>query len=228
MTGQLTFDLPVRPALGREDFFVSPANAHAVAALDAPIGWPQGKLLLIGPAGAGKSHLAAVWATTSGAKIIAARDLTENDAPRLAATGAVVVEDAEKVAGLPEVETALFHLHNTVTAAGGYLLLTAALPATSWGLRLPDLASRMQATAAARLEAPDDTLLGAVLVKLFADRQVVVPPALIPYLVARIHRSFANARTVVAMLDARALALRRPISLALAAELLDSGLPDAQ
>lgn len=228
MTGQLTFDLPVRPALGREDFFVSPANAHAVAALDAPAGWPQGKLLLIGPAGAGKSHLAAVWAATSGATIIAARDLSENDAPRLAATGAVVVEDAEKVAGLPELETALFHLHNVIAVAGGYLLLTAASPVKSWGLRLPDLASRMQATAIARLEAPDDTLLGAVLVKLFADRQVVVPPALIPYLVARIHRSFATARSVVAMLDARALALGRPISLALAAELLDSGLPDAQ
>lgn len=228
MTGQLTFDLPVRPALGREDFFVSPANAHAVAALDAPAGWPQGKLLLIGPAGAGKSHLAAVWAATSGATIIAARDLSENDAPRLAATGAVVVEDAEKVAGLPELETALFHLHNVIAVAGGYLLLTAASPVKSWGLRLPDLASRMQATAIARLEAPDDSLLGAVLVKLFADRQVVVPPALIPYLVARIHRSFATARSVVAMLDARALALGRPISLALAAELLDSGLPDAQ
>ena len=228
MTGQLTFDLPVRPALGRGDFFVSPANAHAVAVLEAPDNWPQGKLLLIGPEGAGKSHLAAVWAAASGAEIIAARDLSENDAPRLADAGAVVVEDAQGIAGQLGAETALFHLHNLVLASGGRLLLTAVLPPYAWGLRLPDLESRMQATAMAALEAPDDALLAAVLVKLFADRQVVVPPALIPYLVARIDRSFATARTLVAALDARALALGRPISLALAAELLDRGLPGAQ
>ncbi len=227
MTRQLIFDLPVRSAQGREDFFISPSNAHAVAALDGPEGWPNGKFMLIGPAGAGKSHLAAVWAACAGAAVIAARDLTDADAPGLAEIGAVIVEDAQEIAGIPAGEAALFHLHNLVLASGGRLLLTTDTPPNAWGLCLPDLASRMQATATATLAAPDDALLAAVLVKLFADRQIVVPPALIPYLVARIDRSFATARALVAALDSRALALRRPITMALAAELLDRGLPDA-
>lgn len=218
MARQLTFDLPARPALGRENFFVAPSNALALAMIEAPDRWPQGKLLLIGPEGAGKSHLAAVWAASAGAVTLAAGSIGD---PGPAA--AVLVEDAHLLAGDPVEETRLFLLHNHLLARGGRLLITARRDPRDWGLGLPDLLSRMQAAAIARLEAPDDSLLAAVMVKQFADRQVQVPPALISYLVSRIERSFSAARSIVAALDARALALGRPISRSLAVELLDSG-----
>ena len=221
MARQLTFDLPVRPALGREDFFVAPANADALAMIDAPARWPFGKLLLTGPRGSGKSHLVEVFAHDRQALIVEGAELSDMGEP----PEAVVVENAEGVAG--RHEEALFHLHNRLAERSRLLLLTAAEPPARWGLRLPDLLSRMQATAVARLSPPDDTLLAALIVKLFADRQVQVPPALIPYLVSRIDRSFAGARALVAALDARALALGRPITSAMAADLLDSPPPDA-
>jgi chromosomal replication initiation ATPase DnaA len=217
MPRQLAFDLPVRPALGRGDFFVSPANALAVAQIDAG-GWPAGKLLLIGPEGAGKSHLAQVWATETGAEVLAAADLPEGPAEALA----VVVEDVDRIAGDPVAETRLFHLHNHVLARGGRLLITASAPPRTWGLVLPDLASRMEATAQAALLPPDDALLSAVLVKLFADRQIAVAPSLIPWLVTRMDRSFAAARRLVAELDARALARGGPVTREIAREVLDS------
>ena len=219
MGEQLTFDLPVRPALGREDFFVSPANALAVTTLDQPELWPNGKLLLIGPEGAGKTHLAMVFAARTGAQVIEAGDLAAADLPEAAA---LVIENADTAAGDPDAETALFHLHNHMTGRGGLLLLTAARAPRDWGLTLPDLQSRMEATASATLLPPDDALLGAVLVKLFADRQLQVAPGFIRWLVRRIDRSFATARAVVAALDAEALATKRPINSTLAATLLDS------
>ena len=219
MVAQLTFDLPVRPALGREDFFVSPANALAVTTLDQPELWPNGKLLLIGPEGAGKTHLAMVFAARTRAQVIEADDLAAADLPEAAA---LVIENADAAAGDPDAETALFHLHNHMTGRGGLLLLTATRAPRDWGLTLPDLQSRMEATATATLLPPDDALLGAVLVKLFADRQLQVAPGFIRWLVRRIDRSFATARAVVAALDAAALATKRPINSTLAATLLDS------
>jgi chromosomal replication initiation ATPase DnaA len=138
------------------------------------------------------------------------------------ANGAVVVEDLQRAAGNEAAERALFHLHNLVLAGGRRLLMTANAAPRTLGIRLPDLASRLEATATATLSPPDDALLAAVLVKLFADRQIAVPPALIAWLVVRIDRSFAVARALVAELDARALARRRPVTQKLAAEVLDS------
>lgn len=204
----------------RDEFFVSPANALALAAVDDWRQWPGGKMLLVGPLGSGKTHLAQIWADQAGAHRVPGLGLATRDLPALAAGGAVAVEDAEAVAGQPEDEAALFHLHNLL-AAGGRLLLTAATPPRDWGLILPDLLSRMQAAPVTRLEAPDDALLQAVLVKLFADRQIAVPANLIPYLAARMPRSIGAARAVVAALDAAALAAGRPVTRALAAQVLD-------
>lgn len=223
MTEQLAFDLPVRSATGREDFFVSPSNAVAVAQIEAWRDWPQRKLVLVGPEGAGKTHLAHVWADASGAKIVAAADLPGAGIEALAGQGAVAVEDADRIAGERAAEEALFHLHNLMLAEGGALLLTARSAPRQWPLALPDLRSRLEATASATLEAPDDALLAALLVKLFADRQIAVPPRLIPYLVGRMDRSFAAAQALVAALDRRALETGRKIGVGLAAELLDKG-----
>ena len=224
MTGQLSFDLPVRPALGREDFFVSPANAEAVAMIEGWQGWPGGKLALAGPAGAGKTHLAHVWAGLSGATLLPARAIGSADIPGLA-TAPVAVEDCEALAGDRAAEDALFHLHNLCLAEGQAVLLTAAAPPNRWPLTLPDLASRMQATPTVRIAPPDDRLLAAVMMKLFADRQLAPTPPTIPYLVRRVDRSFAAARDIVERLDRAAMAARRPVTLALAREVLDT--PDA-
>jgi len=141
---QLAFDLPAREAFRREDFFVSPANAVALAAVDGWQGWPGGKMLLVGPKGSGKTHLARLWAAEAGAAVIPGADLAGADLPGLSAHGAVAVEDAEAVAGHADREAAFFHLHNLVVQAGS-LLVTAKTPPRDWGLGLPDLASRLQA-----------------------------------------------------------------------------------
>jgi chromosomal replication initiation ATPase DnaA len=218
---QLAFDLPARPALGREDFFVSPANAGAVALIEGWRDWPARKLVLAGPRGAGKTHLAHVWAGLAGARIVAAETLAEADIAALAAAP-VAVEDAEAIAGRADAEAALFHLHNLVLAEGHALLVTAGAPAGRWGLALPDLASRMEAALLARLAPPDDALLAAVLAKLFADRQLAPAPDCVPYLARRIERTFEAARATVAAIDARALATGRRVTRALAAEVLDN------
>ncbi len=204
----------------REHFFVAPSNALALQTVDDWQHWPGRKLLLVGPEGAGKTHLAHVWAAKADAVILAAETLAGADIASLSGR-AVAVEDADRIGA---AEAQLFHLHNLATTTGA-LLLTARTPPRDWGLTLPDLKSRMQATPIAQLDGPDDALLSAVLVKLFADRQVAVPANLIPYLVSRMPRSIGAARALVAALDARALSEARPITRALAAELLDVVFP---
>lgn len=220
MIKQLAFDLPISQGYGRADFFAGSTASQALAALDGWRGWPGGKMLLVGPEGAGKTHLAHIWADMAGAVMIAAADLAGADLPALASGGAVCVEDAEAVAANSAAQIALFHLHNMVVPAGR-LLITAAAPPRDWGMILPDLQSRLQATAVTHVPPPDDALLCAVLVKLFADRQIAVSPPLIAYLVSRIERSIGTARRLVHDLDAAALTMGRPVTRALAAELLD-------
>jgi chromosomal replication initiation ATPase DnaA len=227
MAEQLGLDLPSVTALERADFLVAPSNALAVAMIEGWNEWSARKLLLTGPEGAGKTHLAHVWAGLSGAKIIAATHLPEADIPDLA-QGHVVVEDVPMVAGLETAQTGLFHLHNLVLAEGNSLLLTGVGAPKHWGLTLPDLASRIVATQSITLEAPDDALLSAVLAKLLADRQLTPKPDLIPYLLRRIDRSFAAAREIVAALDAASLAQKRPVTRNLAAAVLDKREPDAR
>lgn len=218
MIRQLAFELPNTEAMTRADFFAAPSNALALQTVEGWQDWPGRKLLLVGPEGSGKTHLAQIWARLTDALILPAEALAEANVASLSGR-AVVVEDANRIG---PAEAQLFHLHNLVTTAGTALLITARTPPRDWGLSLPDLISRMQATPIARLDAPDDALLAAVLVKLFADRQVAVPANLIPYLISRMPRSVGAARALVAALDARALAAGRPITRALAGEVLDS------
>lgn len=221
MIRQLAFDLPGLEAMTRDHFFVAPSNALALKTVDDWRDWPGRKLLLVGPEGAGKTHLVHIWAALAEAVILSAEALDQTDIASLAGR-AVAVEDADRIG---HAEAQLFHLHNLATTTGA-LLLTARTPPRDWGLTLPDLKSRMQATPIAHLDGPDDALLSAVLVKLFADRQVAVPANLIPYLVSRMPRSIGAARALVAALDARALAEARPITRALAGDLLDDLFPE--
>ena len=217
---QLALGLPTRTAMGREDFLEAPSNALALGAIENPAGLPSGKLVLTGPPGAGKTHLAYIWAARVGAALLAPRDLASALPSLLHDTPApVAIDDANAIAGTPD-EEALFHLHNHLQAHGQSLLLPAQPPVRDWGLMLPDLASRLNAASHIALRAPDDALLAAVLVKLFNDRQIRIPPSLIDYLLPRMERSLAQARALVSALDARALAQGRAVNRALAQEIL--------
>ncbi|RMD49016.1 MAG: chromosomal replication initiator DnaA [Alphaproteobacteria bacterium] len=221
MSRQLVLALPVRAALGREDFMVSSANAEALAALADPARWPAGRMVLIGPAGAGKTHLIHVWAAESGARILGPEDLAAAPDRVAAAPGPLAVDDAAAAAGDPAAERGLLHLVNLLAEAGAPLLLAAREPAARWPLGLPDLASRLAASGQTRIGPPDDALLAAVLAKQLADRQLAVQRGVIDYLVPRMERSFAAARQLAALLDRLSLAEKRPIGRALAARALD-------
>lgn len=221
MAEQLTFQLPVRSAQGRGDYFVSGANALAVQRLDDTGTWTNGKLALIGPEGAGKTHLAHVWTKANGGlPVTTTGALPSWDIPDIDGPVAIEIQDHLFPATARE-EEALFHFHNHMAAQNLPLLLIARDPPARWPITLPDLKSRMTATDVVRIEAPDEALLSAVLVKLFTDRQLQIDPNLIPYLVTRSERSFAAISKLVAALDAAALAEKRAITRPLARRVLD-------
>ena len=213
---QLALALPHAESFAREDFLTGAPNEAALAMIERWPDWPDRALALVGPEGAGKSHLAAIWAETAGARRVSARALGETNLIGALATGALVIEDAP--ARLDE--RALFHLLNLIREEEAYLLITARVAPARWSVALPDLASRLRAVPTVALSAPDDALLRAVLVKLFADRQLGVDSSLVSYLTTRIERSFAAARAAVETLDREALRMQRPVTRALAAELL--------
>ena len=214
---QLAIDLPYRTAFGRADFLVSACNAEAFGWVERWPDWPSPALLLHGPAGAGKSHLAHIWRGRAAAAMVAGEALAEASLPHLLEESRcrIAVDGADRAA-----EEVLLHLHNSCLEAGGSLLLTARAAPGSWPVALADLRSRLRALPAVEIGPPDDALLGAVLVKHFADRQLRVAPEVIAYLVARIERSLAAAATIAARLDAASLRDRRPITIPLARRLL--------
>lgn len=214
---QLALDLPHAESFRRDDFLESPPNMAALALVDRWPEWPSRAAAIVGPPGSGKSHLAAIWAERTGARIVAGPALLKADVPAQLATAALVVED---VAPGRIDEAALFHLFNLAREDEAYLLLTASRRIDGSGFQLPDLVSRLRAIPSVMLAKPDDALLSAVLVKLFADRQLAVGEGVIAYLLPRMERSLASARAVVAKLDRAALTRGRAVSRQLAAEVL--------
>lgn len=214
---QLILELPHEPQLTREDFLVTPANAAAAAAVDGWPEWPNPVLVLTGPDGSGKTHLARAWAAIAGAKLEAPSKLAVAAVPALMATQALLIED---VAPQGFDETALFHLINHAREVKGHVLLTSRHGPEGWGVKLPDLASRLKAAMHARLGVPDDELLRGVLVKLFADRQIGVDEAAISYMLARMERSLGMARALVAEIDRRALEEKAEVTRAFIARVI--------
>jgi len=217
MSRQLVLDLPLRTALGRDDFLVTPSNAAAVAMIDRYPDWPHHGVVLVGDGGSGKSHLLEVWRQASGARLVTAAQLASEAPDRLLEAGALAIDNAP---GSALDERALFHLLNLTRQTGGHVLIASETDPAQWKVQLPDLASRLKALAVARLDPPDDALLRGVLVKHFADRQVAVEEPVISYLMLRMPRSLDAARAIVAELDALALAEKSAVTRTLAARVL--------
>jgi chromosomal replication initiation ATPase DnaA len=216
---QLALALEHSESFAREDFLSGACNAAVLALIEAWPHWPGNIVVLTGPEGCGKSHLAAIWATIAGARTIAARVLDRLTVPSALATGALVIEDL-----VPQDfdERALFHLLNLAREEDAFVLMSARTAPAGWTFAIPDLASRVKAIPQVALSAPDDVLLRAVLVKSFTDRQIAVDESLIVYLSRRIERSFAAVRAIVARLDEEAMRRKRPLTRALAVEVLGS------
>lgn len=215
-SAQLSFEFDHRPAMGQQDFLIAPCNEDAVAWIDAWPDWPACAVCIYGPPGSGKTHLANVWRARSNALVVSAEDLAGRTPADLLGEAAACVVDGAEAAG----ERALLHLFNLLAERRGHLLLTAEQPPARWNVGLQDLRSRLLAAPSAAIGAPDEGLIGAVLIKMFADRQIEVPQDVVIYLVMRIERSFDCARRVVDLLDRAALSAHRSLTVPLAREVL--------
>lgn len=215
---QLPLDLAHSPAQSRDDLVVGPSNAAAAALIDRWPDWPSPVVVLAGPAGSGKSHLSAIWREASGAARFAPGRLGA-ETVEAAGRGPVLIDDVDTA---PIDEAGLFHLINAVRQAGTALMLTARRFPMAWGVRLPDLESRLKAASTVEIHEPDDALLAGVVTKLFADRQVEVEPHVVQFLVRRIERSLSTAIDVVARLDHAALEQKSRITRAMASQIVDA------
>ncbi|WP_200944642.1 MULTISPECIES: hypothetical protein [unclassified Aureimonas] len=207
---QLPLDLPHRASQARDDLIVTAANRLAVAAVDRWPDWGHPVLVVVGPPGAGKSHLAAAWAEMAGA-VPPSPDAT-GDEPF-----AVVIDDVDRGRWN---EAEIFGIVNAARLGGGSVLLTSRVRPAAMEIALPDLASRLKAATSAELGAPDEALLEGVLAKLFADRQMAVDHKLVAYAAARMERSLDAANRFVAAVDREALARKERINRSLLADVL--------
>ncbi|MBR0935468.1 chromosomal replication initiator DnaA [Bradyrhizobium jicamae] len=214
---QLALALPHEEKLTRDDFLEGPANEAALALIDRWPDWPNRIMLLVGAEGSGKSHLAAIWAELSGARATSARALTAETVPAALATGALVVEDLRPA---EFDERAMFHLMNLARQDEAFVLMTARIPPSAFEIELRDLRSRLRAVPTVVLLAPDDMVFRGLILKFCADRQMSVDESVVSYLTNRIERSYAAVRQAVELLDTEALRQGRPVTRALAAELL--------
>lgn len=211
MSEQLTFNLPFKTAFGRDDFFVSTSNAQASQVVETWQTWSHQALLLVGPSGSGKSHLAQIWAEDVEAKVVPSMSLPLLDFKTFG-NSHLAVDDIDQIIHEPHAEQTLFHIINLYKSSEFSLLMTSGCPLSDLNFELPDLKSRIRATQLSTLNDPDDELFMAVMIKQFEDRQIAIDFDVIAYLQKRIDRSFAAVRDAVDRIDAAALRDRRKIT----------------
>ena len=219
---QFALEFPFEPSFAREEFLMASSNADALAMIERWPSWPDRLLLLVGPPGSGKSHLAAIWARRAKAFVASAEGLPSLESLARRKAEAIVVDGLEDARN----ETALFHLLNYANENNIHVLLTGRLRPREDRVSLPDLLSRLRRAPLIEIGAPDEELIHAVLEKLFRDRQLVVEPGLADYLTLRLERSLGAARAFVRDLDREALMRGRRVTRVLAGELLDRARED--
>jgi chromosomal replication initiation ATPase DnaA len=219
MAGQLVLPFGVQPAFSRETFITAPCNEAALAFVQRWPDWPQKAAGLFGPSGAGKSHLAAIWAEVSGARRVAAHELTPDTLQLPNGSGAFVVEDLDREAPNASRDYALLSLFDR---PGIWLLLTGREAPSRWPVAVADLRSRLVSLVSLPVWAPDDLLLSALVRKHFADRQLDVSEAVAERIITHVERTPEAVADFVARADRKALAEKRAITDRLVAELLDS------
>jgi len=201
------------PSYAAEDFCTGPSNALARTWLEKPAGWTNGRMILWGDSGCGKTHLLHVWAAAHGAEIHEGQSLHGISPPP---DRPVAIDDADAVAEEP----ALLHLLNAAAESGQPVLLTANTPPARQKFSLPDLASRLRGSLAVAIGAPDDAMLAALLARLAAARQMPLDFRVQNFLLSRLPRSPAAYREAILRLDRRAMASGAKISRGLAAAVL--------
>lgn len=197
---QIPLNFPINPAMGRDDFLVADSNRDALDWIDRSPYWNAPVLYIHGPAGSGKTHLANIWH---------AQNKTGH-----------VIDNLDDVLGNRTSEENLFHLYNRVRQTPGSILITGSKPLSLMQFTIPDLASRLRAAPQIGITLPDEDLLRALLVKLFADRQMRIDVSLIEYMIPRMERSFSAARELVAELDHTSLTQKRPPNIGMLRRLL--------
>ncbi|PCH81743.1 MAG: hypothetical protein COB90_03685 [Hyphomicrobiales bacterium] len=216
---QLTLDLPHQTSMSRDDYLKGAPNSRAFELIESWPDWPSRVVLLAGPVGSGKTHLAGLWAERVNAVSLPVEELVHHDPMDLVKCGAVLIEDAD---GTGRDDIALFHLLNAAREVNASVLITARSWTDGWGVQLADLLSRLRAATPVELGEPDDELLKAVLLKLFADRQLIVPMSVIDFVVVRMERSLGAAGQIVDELDRIALVETRSITRPLAARIMSA------
>lgn len=209
---QFPLDLGHADTYTRADFYASACNQDALAWVEKWPAWPAPLLIVHGPPASGKTHLAHIWRDKAQAQILSFQDEIK--------AKALVIDDAQRFIGSAADEENLLHIYNMMQERGGHILMTAQTPPAAWTFSLPDLKSRLLAAPAVALHSPDDVLMSVVLAKMFSDRQIFVPQDVISFLLARMERSFLNARHWAEKMDSKALAEKRPITLSLVREMM--------
>ena len=224
--GQMPLDFQHRPSMAGHDFLIGPCNREAVAWLDRWPDWPAPALVVFGPLGAGKTHLAHVFLERTEGVLVTSELLSREDPIQIVALApSLVIDDADSNGRGGIGEQHLLHLYNAASEAGKRLLITATHAPKVWPFRLADLASRLRAAPAAELSLPDDEMFRAVVTKLFSDRQIRIDPSVVSYLVPRMERSFAAAARLIEAIDREAMRQHRDITLPLARQVLETTQP---
>ena len=214
---QLTFALRPSPSVSESHFIASPSNALARRWL-SHTGWPDRRLLLTGKAASGKSHLLHIWADRLKAPVVEASTL---DGSALAGHYAILppamaIDHLENIVA----EDVLLHLLNMAREQRTTVLIAARAAPSSLPLVLADLASRLRAITVVSIGDPEDSHLFALMLRLLAERRLVLPEHLIGWLLCHLPRTTSAVAVAVDLLDQAGLSQGRPITRAMAKKIL--------
>ncbi|WP_332061090.1 DnaA regulatory inactivator HdaA [Bartonella sp. CB74] len=205
-----------------DDLVVTESNRMAFQLIDHWPNWVFPIAILVGKEGSGKTHFANIWAQKTRALNIHRNEIDQAIAAASLGRSFLIEDiDAGEIS-----ETGLFHLINSIKQANldahqATLLITARTVPSMWNLKLNDLKSRLNSVMLVAIDQPDDALLTAIAFKLFSDRQIIVHPNTIYYLVSRCERSLFSLKRVIDSVDQLALQRKSKITRTVIGEVLN-------